>query len=82
MTPPVQKPWAILLCKFADDVNDPRRARLSDLYAQWLMEGGQGFIDANERHPFSGTGSLVKFAEGLAKIDVQNQKSFGTAIYS
>ncbi|TGT57216.1 hypothetical protein EN802_34550, partial [bacterium M00.F.Ca.ET.159.01.1.1] len=26
-----------------------------------------------ERHPFSGTGSLVKFAEGLAKIDVQNQ---------
>ncbi|MDF6002655.1 HEPN/Toprim-associated domain-containing protein [Pseudomonas aeruginosa] len=31
------------------------------------------FIDVSERHPFSGTGSLVKFAEGLAKIDVQNQ---------
>ncbi|TGV29155.1 HEPN/Toprim-associated domain-containing protein, partial [Mesorhizobium sp. M8A.F.Ca.ET.142.01.1.1] len=28
------------------------------------------FIDVSERHPFSGTGSLVKFAEGLAKIDV------------
>src|SRR5262249_15234297 len=26
--------------------------------------------------PFSGTGNLVKFAEGLAKIDVQNQVVF------
>lgn len=34
------------------------------------------FIDVSERHPFSGTGSLVKFAEGLAKIDVQNQILF------
>ncbi|TYO70141.1 hypothetical protein DQ397_004400 [Pseudomonas sp. CK-NBRI-02] len=34
------------------------------------------FIDISERHPFSGTGSLVKFAEGLAKIDVQNQVIF------
>ncbi|MGY3404825.1 hypothetical protein ACVWZV_000938 [Bradyrhizobium sp. GM5.1] len=34
------------------------------------------FIDVSERHPFSGTGSLVKFAEGLAKIDVQNQTVF------
>lgn len=31
------------------------------------------FIDVRESHPFSGTGSLVKFAEGLIKIDVQNQ---------
>ena len=31
------------------------------------------FIDVSDRHPFSGTGSLVKFAEGLVKIDVQNQ---------
>src|SRR5260370_28468158 len=31
------------------------------------------FIDVSESHPFSGTGNLVKFAEGLAKIDVQNQ---------
>ena len=34
------------------------------------------FIDVSERHPFSGTGNLVKFAEGLAKIDVQNQIVF------
>lgn len=34
------------------------------------------FIDVSERHPFSGTGNLVKFAEGLAKIDVQNQTVF------
>jgi hypothetical protein len=34
------------------------------------------FIDVSERHPFSGTGSLVKFAEGLAKIDVQNNIVF------
>lgn len=34
------------------------------------------FIDVSERHPFSGTGSLVKFAEGLAKIDVHNQIIF------
>jgi len=30
----------------------------------------------SESHPFSGTGNLVKFAEGLAKIDVQNQVVF------
>jgi hypothetical protein len=34
------------------------------------------FIDVSERHPFSGTSSLVKFAEGLAKIDVQNRTVF------
>lgn len=34
------------------------------------------FIDVRERHPFSGTGSLVKFAEGLAKIDVHNRTVF------
>lgn len=34
------------------------------------------FIDVSERHPFSGTGSLVNFAEGLTKIDVQNQVVF------
>ena len=34
------------------------------------------FIDVSESHPFSGTGNLVKFAEGLAKIDVQNQILF------
>jgi hypothetical protein len=34
------------------------------------------FIDVSEGHPFSGTGSLRKFAEGLAKIDVHNQTVF------
>jgi hypothetical protein len=34
------------------------------------------FIDVSERHPFPGTGNLVKFAEGLAKIDAHNQIVF------
>lgn len=34
------------------------------------------FIDVKDGHPFSGTGSLVKFAEGLAKIDVHNRTVF------
>lgn len=34
------------------------------------------FIDVSERHPFPGTGNLLKFAEGLVKIDVQNQVVF------
>lgn len=34
------------------------------------------FIDVEERHPFSGTGSLAKFAEGLVKIDVHNRVIF------
>lgn len=34
------------------------------------------FIDISERHPFSGTGGLTKFAEGLAKIDVHNKIVF------
>jgi hypothetical protein len=34
------------------------------------------FIDVNENHPFWGTGSLVKFAEGLVRIDVQNSILF------
>jgi hypothetical protein len=34
------------------------------------------FIDVSDRHPFSGTASLAKFAEGLVKIDVQNRILF------
>ena len=34
------------------------------------------FIDVSKSHPFPGTGNLVKFAEGLVKIDVQNQVVF------
>ncbi len=34
------------------------------------------FIDVSEGHPFPGVGNLVKFAKGLAKIDVHNQTVF------
>jgi hypothetical protein len=34
------------------------------------------FVDVEERHPFWGTGNLVKFAEGLIRIDVQNRVLF------
>jgi HEPN superfamily Toprim-like protein len=34
------------------------------------------FIDVEERHHFWGTGNLVKFAEGLLRIDIQNQVLF------
>ncbi|MCY0852503.1 HEPN/Toprim-associated domain-containing protein [Cupriavidus sp. D39] len=34
------------------------------------------FVDIDERHPFWGTGNLVKFAEGLVRIDIQNMVLF------
>lgn len=34
------------------------------------------FVDVDERHPFWGTGNLVKFAEGLVRIDMQNKVLF------
>jgi len=34
------------------------------------------FVDVNERHHFWGTGNLVKFAEGLLRIEVLNQVLF------
>ncbi len=34
------------------------------------------FIDVDLSHPFPGTGNLVKFAEGLVHIDVQNRIIF------
>ncbi|NOR71848.1 MAG: hypothetical protein GQ532_19540 [Methylomarinum sp.] len=34
------------------------------------------FVDIDERHPFWGTGNLVKFAEGLLRIEVLNQVLF------
>ena len=46
---------------------DILRPELSDFFR---------FIDVSERHPFSGAGNLVKFAEGLAKIDVHNKVLF------
>lgn len=34
------------------------------------------FVDVDERHPFWGAGNLVKFAEGLVRIDIQNKVLF------
>lgn len=34
------------------------------------------FIDVTESHPFPGTGNLIKFADGLVKIDIQNNIIF------
>lgn len=34
------------------------------------------FIDGDERHNFWGTGNMVRFAEGLVRIDIQNQVLF------
>ena len=34
------------------------------------------YIDLSHSHPFQGAGNLAKFAEGLAKIDIQNQTLF------
>ena len=34
------------------------------------------FIDVSEGHPFSGAGSLLKFANGLVRIDIHNQIVF------
>ncbi|MBY3206880.1 HEPN/Toprim-associated domain-containing protein [Rhizobium laguerreae] len=34
------------------------------------------FVDVDERHHFWGTGNLVKFAEGLLRIDVHNKVLF------
>lgn len=34
------------------------------------------FVDAADWHSFTGAGSLIKFAEGLAKIDVHNRTVF------
>ena len=34
------------------------------------------FVDVSEKYPFTGAGNLVRFAEGLARIDVNNQILF------
>ncbi len=43
----VKKPWAILLCRFSDDQNDPSTTRVMDLAAQWRAQKGQAFAMAN-----------------------------------
>jgi hypothetical protein len=36
----MQRPWAILLCRFQDDANDPAHVTLSALYGQWVATYG------------------------------------------
>src|SRR5450432_393077 len=40
----IQKPWAILLCRYSDDTNDPNTVRISDLYAQLLQSKGAAWL--------------------------------------
>lgn len=47
MALPQQKPWAILLCRYSDDNNDPAVTRVMDLAAQWRATAGNDFIVAN-----------------------------------
>ena len=44
-----QKPWAILLCKFKDDSNDPYQTQISDLYQQWEAQNGAFWVSQNLR---------------------------------
>src|SRR5258707_15012415 len=47
MANPNSMPWAILLCKFSDDPNDPTQTRVKDLAAQWRATQSQAFILGN-----------------------------------
>ncbi|MBS1598404.1 MAG: hypothetical protein JST75_09260 [Bacteroidetes bacterium] len=47
MATPVKKPWAILLCKFSDDPNDPSVTTVKDLAAQWRATASPEFIAGN-----------------------------------
>jgi hypothetical protein len=47
MTVPLQRPWAILLCRFSDDQNDPAQTRISDLYRQWGNANGAFWLSQN-----------------------------------
>lgn len=47
MTNPTPLPWAVLLCKFKDDANDPSKVRLGELYNQWVAKYGMTWVAAN-----------------------------------
>lgn len=42
-----ERPWAILLCRFSDDANDPARTLISSLYSQWLTSFGASWLANN-----------------------------------
>ena len=47
MVLPAQRPWAILLCRFQDDTNDPSTTTLSELYGQWIAKFGPAWVANN-----------------------------------
>lgn len=47
MTTPVATPWAILLCRFTDDGNDPAVTTLADLFVQWRTRFGDAWLADN-----------------------------------
>lgn len=47
MTTPTQRPWAILLCRFKDDANEPGQTTLSTLHSQWVAKYGSTWVDNN-----------------------------------
>jgi hypothetical protein len=47
MATPLQRPWAILLCKFKDDTIDPSTTRLRDMHAQWVTAYGASWVADN-----------------------------------
>ena len=40
----IQSPWAILLCRYNDDLNDPSTTRIRDLYSQLKKANGAAWI--------------------------------------
>jgi hypothetical protein len=43
----IQAPWAVLLCRFSDDTNDPATTRISTLYRQWGNSYGAAWLADN-----------------------------------
>jgi len=44
---PLPAPWAILLCRYSDDANDPSITTIADLAKQWRATRDAAFIAAN-----------------------------------
>lgn len=42
-----QTPWAVLLCRFSNDYNDPFQTHISDLYSEWESLFGSFWISQN-----------------------------------
>jgi hypothetical protein len=42
-----QNPWAVLVCRFSNDYNDPFQTHISDLYSEWESAFGSFWISQN-----------------------------------